>query len=374
MPWILAYAQPDDRRIRKFGLVIHFKKEDESREDTGFRRGPQPVPKLRWGKRRRLIRAEAIRLYQLLRQPRPFTPFVVGIDACNLELATPPEVFAPIFRFLRDLPIRLSGDRKRFSPYFDLEPTIRRLVEDRRLGMTYHVGEDFRHLLSGLRAICEVVDFLAPQPGDRLGHGTALALHPRDWLEHNGYQAVLPKLEWLDTLVWVHHFLGPGDDLVGELALEDRIQRLSWDIYGRAMESEYDPLDLDPPDATRDFETLSQLLRVTPGSFVPALYQQLDKHLETRSGRRRLLDWNWSPLTLWDAWRLRQLDPYTVDLKKLLKGKLEARPLTGFSIEERRWHLIQRRLIEELSRPSAHEPDTTLTSPPSITNTAGSPP
>ncbi len=337
-PWILAYARPNDRRIRKFGLVVHFKKEDESKEDTGFRRCPPPVPRLRWGKRRRLIRAEAIRLYQLLRRPTPVTPFVVGIDACNLELATPPEVFAPVFRFLREFPIPLSGGGARFSPYLDLEPTIRRLVENRRLGMTYHVGEDFRHLLSGLRAICEVVDFLAPQPGDRLGHGTALALHPKDWLEHNGYQAVLPRLEWLDTLVWVHHFLGPGDDLVGELALEDQIQRLSWDIYGRAMASDYDPLGLDPAREQPDVEELSQLLRDSPDRFVSAL----------EAGRRRLLDWNWSPLTLWDAWRLRQLDPYTVDLKKLLGGKLEAKPLTGFSAEERRWHLLQKRLTESL--------------------------
>ena len=169
--------------------------------------------------------------------------------------------------------------------------------------MTYHVGEDFRHLLSGLRAIFEVVEFLAPQPGDRLGHGTALALHPKDWLEHNGYQAVMPKLEWLDTLFWVHHFLGPGDDLVGELAVENLIQRYSWEIYGRAMADHFDPLNLE----RREVEDSGR-----------------------GTGRRGLLDWNWSPLTLWDAWSLRQLDPYSLDLHKLLvKGKLGLKPCRG---------------------------------------------
>ena len=331
VPWILAYARPKDRpkdrRIRKFGLVVHFKKEDESKEEKTFSGDiPSPVPRLRWGRRRRLIHDEGLRLYRLLQRRAPVTPFVVGIDACNLELSTPPEVFAPVFRFLRELPIPSGRGDRRYSPYFGLEPAIHRLIDKRRLGMTYHVGEDFRHLLSGLRAICEVVDFLAPQPGDRLGHGTALALHPKDWLEHNGYQAVLPKLEWLDTLVWVHHFLGPGDDLVGELAIEDRIQRSSWEIYGRAIADRFDPLNLEQ----RNWGVSG----------------------EGRPGRRRgLLDWNWSPLTLWDAWTLRQLDPYSLDLRKLLvDGELKMRPCRGFCEEERRWHAVQRRVLPTLER------------------------
>ncbi len=302
--WILAYAQQEDRRIRKFGLVVHFKKEDEDQEERPLRssRGLR----LRWGKRRRLVRDEGLRLYRLLQSPTPVTPFVVGIDACNLELATPPEVFAPVFRFLRELPISLKGNNRRYAPYFELDPVIRKLAENRRLGMTYHVGEDFRHLLSGLRAIHEVVLFLEPQPGDRLGHGTALALQPRDWLEHNGYQAVVPRLEWLDTLVWVHHFLGPGDDLVGELGIEDEIQRHSWKVYSEAL-------------------------------------RRLD-HNHTHP-----LDQDLHPLSLWDAWYLRQLDPYCVDLPKLRSRELGLRPLRSASEESRRWYSVQDRVLQHIN-------------------------
>lgn len=327
VPWILAHARPEDRRIEKFGLVVHFKKLEERFEERGFtdliRR---PVPRLRWGKRRRVVQSESVRLYRLLRRPTPVVPFVVGIDACNLELATPPEVFAPAFRFLRELPIPLQGEAKRFSPYVQLENDIRKLVEKRRLGMTYHVGEDFRHLLSGLRAICEVVDFLKPHPGDRLGHGTALALDPKHWLEQNGYQAVMPKLEWLDTLVWVHHFLGPGDELVGELAIEDKIQRLGWEIYSRAIAEDFDPLSL----------TLDR-------------QQSREKDRAGHSLLRRgLLDWNWAPLTLWDSWCLRQIDPYSVDMTRLFKGELRLRrEPRGVSEEERRWRSVQERVIRE---------------------------
>ncbi len=340
VPWILAYTRQEDRRLRKFGLVVHFKKEDESKEEHTFSGDvPSPVPRLRWGRRRRLIRDEGLRLYRLLQRRTPVTPFVVGIDACNLELATPPEVFAPVFRFIRDLPIPSGRGGRRYSPYCDLEPAIHRLVDKRRLGMTYHVGEDFRHLLSGLRAIYEVVEFLAPQPGDRLGHGTALALHPEDWLEHNGYQAVLPKLEWLDTLVWVHHFLGPGDNLVGELAIEDLIQRRSWEIYGRAVADRYDPLNLDSPDKQ--------------GSPDERLGEERFGQQPMGGGARRrgLLDWNWSPLTLWDAWTLRQLDPYCLDLRKLLVGgELEMKPCRGFCEEDRRWHEVQKRVLPTLAQ------------------------
>ncbi|MDY7092869.1 MAG: hypothetical protein SX243_07850 [Acidobacteriota bacterium] len=262
-------------------------------------------------------------LYRLLRRPTPVSPFVVGIDACNLELETPPEVFAPVFRFLREYPISMTGMRQRYSPYYDLRESIHQLANRRQLGMTYHVGEDFRHLLSGLRAIHEVVEFLSPRPGDRLGHGTALALDPEAWLKHNGYQAILPSLEWLDTLVWVHHFLGPGDNLVGELELEDRIQRLSWEIYSPALAGKYDPLDLD---------------------------RRRTEKKQEEPPRRGLLDWDWSPLALWDAWMLRQLDPYSIDINQLLHGELKMRPLGTFCEESRRWHEIQDKVRRHVSR------------------------
>jgi len=330
VPWILAYARPRGRRLDKFGLVVHFKKEHEHLEDKGLGgKLEPPVPRLRWGLRRRRVRGEAMRLYRLLRRPTPVVPFIVGIDACNLELATPPEVFAPVFRFLRELPIsttRQGHRRNRFSPFYDLEPKIQRLSDGRRLGMTYHVGEDFRHLLSGLRAIHEVVKFLAPQPGDRLGHGTALALEPEIWLEHNGYQAVLSKMEWLDTLVWVHHFLGPGDRVVGQLGFEDTIQRLSWEIYSSALSSLYDPLGLERRRRhTGPVDTFEQ-------------------------PHRGLLDWDWSPLALWDAWTLRQLDPYAVDLTALLQGEFKMRSSQGFCEEDRRWDSVQERILRKCKK------------------------
>lgn len=301
LPWVVACAQEVRKgRLNKFGLVIHFIKEDfGKREKRLLERG---FPCQRFGFLRRSVERRALRLYRLLASPSLVAPFIVGIDAANLELAAPPEVFAPAFRFLRELPIERRTAASTYSDTLCLQPSLAQLVDGRRLGMTYHVGEDFRHLLSGMRAIFEMIEFLKPQPGDRLGHAIALALEPRVWAEQNGFQAVVPKLEWLDTLVWVHHFLGPGDDLVGELEVEDRIQRLSWDIYG------------------------------------------------PEKGRQDDLEHDWSPLGLYDAWRLRQLDPYSLDLKILRKeGRLQClRPMPGEQYH--RWAYIQSLVVEEARR------------------------
>ena len=65
---------------------------------------------------------------------------IVGIDAANSEILTRPEVFAQAFRYLR-----------RESSLHTKRPT---------LGMTYHVGEDFYDIASGLRAVDEVIHYL----------------------------------------------------------------------------------------------------------------------------------------------------------------------------------------------------------------------
>lgn len=82
-----------------------------------------------------------------------YAKFVTGADAAASEFDTPPEVFAPSFRRLRKNGIR---------------------------HFTYHAGEDFFHILSGLRAIYEAIEFLGLQAGDRIGHATAAGVDVRE--------------------------------------------------------------------------------------------------------------------------------------------------------------------------------------------------
>lgn len=297
VPWILGYAQGVERKqLAGFGFVIHFLKAKRGQTDErAVRPGNRKNRVVRYGRIRRKTRDEAFRLFRLLSTPHPAVPFIVGIDAANLELPTPPEVFAPAFRFLREYPVEtrtVSRPLDRFGTYRE----ILSLLENRRLGMTYHVGEEFRHLLSGLRAIAETIEFLAPRPGDRLGHAIALAVEPEVWAEQIGYQAVLPKQEWLDTLVWVHRFLGSGYDLLGDLGVEDRVQHLSRAIYGASSAGD------------------------------------------------------WPLPTLHDAWSLRQLDPYSVDLERILERReYSIRDRTRHGAHHQRWADVQARVLAEVN-------------------------
>jgi hypothetical protein len=304
IPWLLAFAkQAKENELDKFGIVVHFRKEEYKNFENPGTDTSMGMLDLRCGRIRRKTRTDAFKLFRLLSSPNQVVPFIVGIDAANLELTTPPEVFAPAFRFLREYPIKLNRlftTRETYEGYKEVAD----LVENRRLGMTYHVGEDFRHILSGLRAIHEVIEFLKPVPGDRLGHAIALALDPEVWAFQVGYQAVLPRQEWLDTLVWVHHLLGAGHDLIGQLSLEDEIQLHSRGIY---FDSEL---------AKRDPDRVEQ---------------------------------DWQPATLYDSWRLRQIDPYSLETSHLKDNKFRICS-RGHSTEQNRWADIQTAVLNEVDK------------------------
>ncbi len=317
-------GQPRQGRLKKFGLVVHFIKDHEARSPRGSELIGYAPP--RYNQLRRKTRREAFQLFRILLTPSTVTPFVVGIDAANLELATPPEVFAPAFRFLRELPIELRQPDALDFVAQELAKDLRHLTHGRRLSMTFHVGEDFRHLLSGLRAIAEVIEFLKPQPGDRLGHAIALGIKPRTWAEQAGFQALVPRLEWLDTLVWVHHLLGPGHDLLGELRIEERIQRLGWVIYGAGRH-------------LRDSEETPQDDGAGTG-----------RHETPSDGPMPEVPHQFSPLLLFDAWRLRQLAPDNIELEPSTARPIRFRPIAGESPAHWRWNLTQRRILSEVSR------------------------
>ena len=70
--------------------------------------------------------------------------------------------------------------------------------------LTVHAGEDYSHLLSGLRSIDETVQFCQFTEGDRLGHALALGVNSRKWAKRQQI-AYLTVGEHLDNLVWSHH-------------------------------------------------------------------------------------------------------------------------------------------------------------------------
>ena len=187
----------------EFGLVCHFIKRPEDRDaDGNF-----------YGCRHHKLRTSLNEEGRALVSASEFTPpdlpkLLLGIDAASSELHTPPEVFAPLFRYLR-----LHGARN----------------------FTYHVGEDFVHLLSGIRAINEPGNCRELRAGDRIGHGVAIGIDPELWLSRVGDHIVMKKGDYLDDLVFAyHHLLVQGDFIGVAMQLGSEVEKYSREIYGVA--------------------------------------------------------------------------------------------------------------------------------------------
>lgn len=142
--------------------------------------------------------------------------FLVGIDAAANEMDAGPEVFAPTFGWLR----KKWQDR------------------NEELRITYHAGEDFQHLLSGLRQMIEALTFLHLEQGDRIGHGTAAGIAPELWIDRMDDSVKLSQGEWLDDLVMTYWLITTNAPMVyPELnsllpRLHNDIMDLHKEIYG----------------------------------------------------------------------------------------------------------------------------------------------
>ncbi len=105
---------------------------------------------------------------------------IVAVDAAASEFDAPPEAFAPVFRLMRR-----SGIKH----------------------FTYHAGEDFYHIISGLRSIYEAITFCGLKQGDRIGHATATAISTKLWHQEIGENVLIRRGEYLDNLVFTYHLI-----------------------------------------------------------------------------------------------------------------------------------------------------------------------
>ena len=193
----------------KLQLVAHFiKQKDKNPTDK----------QIRHRELRKSIRRKAHALYLMML----YTSFkkikeceVVGIDAAANEMDAGPEVFAPTFHWLR----KKWRERKK-----DIQ-------------ITFHAGEDFVHLLSGLRMMVEAVEFLDMEQGDRIGHGTAAGIEPSLWMNRIGKTVKMRKGEWLDDLIIAYHLISGNENKYNDLIqllpkLHNQIVDLHKEIYG----------------------------------------------------------------------------------------------------------------------------------------------
>lgn len=155
------------------------------------------------------LKRKALALYSFVnRDANHYGRYICGIDAAASEFDARPEVFATAYRFLR-----LKGFKH----------------------FTFHAGEDFHHLLSGLRTIYEAIYHLDLRAGDRLGHCTAVGIMPELWKSRIGRYCYIPTGEWLDNLVFAWAMIGESQSEKLQsiiLKLESEISTLSMRVYG----------------------------------------------------------------------------------------------------------------------------------------------
>lgn len=122
------------------------------------------------------LKNQAAILMDILSNEPRLTRWIRGVDAAANEMHAPPELFGPLFRVLAK-----SG-----IAHF-----------------TYHVGEDFPHLISGIRSIDDALRFLPLRNGDRLGHCTAIGITPNIWKRSLPLSLSMTKETRLLDLVFV---------------------------------------------------------------------------------------------------------------------------------------------------------------------------
>ncbi len=108
-----------------------------------------------------------------------------GLDVASDELGVPTWVLAPLFRHILDEAAKVSILEGAGPP----------------LRVTAHVGEDFRHLLEGMRRIYEQVHYILGNTPGRLGHAVALGVDPQTWAESVG-SILMSAEDRLWDLVW----------------------------------------------------------------------------------------------------------------------------------------------------------------------------
>lgn len=167
--WLKRCRKDAGMELPTMALVAHFIKRNDDNDG-----------KVRYEKLRKKLERKTDALIALMNTKSMFSNLVTGVDAAASEFDTPPEVFAPSFRRLREHGMR---------------------------HFTYHAGEDFFHVLSGLRSIYEAIEYFELQAGDRIGHATASGVDVKLWKENVGDRLWMRIEDYLDDLVFAYHLI-----------------------------------------------------------------------------------------------------------------------------------------------------------------------
>jgi hypothetical protein len=219
----------------KLTLVAHFIKRKDTREDRNNEQdGIECIIPYRHYDLRADLKKQANAFLQLIKYYPKCRKYIKGLDAAANELHASPEVFAPIFRYIK----RHYADAVLHD--FNIKEVDFVPSQDMNLYMTYHAGEDFIHILSGIRMVYEAITFLDMPPKSRIGHATALGIKPKRWRDRIGFTLEIKRGEWLDNLILFYSFLSKNSQFTA-LAnqVKEQIHLHYCEIYGPKIASEH---------------------------------------------------------------------------------------------------------------------------------------
>jgi len=234
----------DGTSVVELGYIVHFARDRGggfgkgtlsarwrgSEADPGYdpRRPKSGNPSgFRFARHYLKLRREALAMGRLLTAFPVTLELVRGVDVCTDEVGIPTWVVAPLVRYVRAASAAASAAIHR--AYEHLVSPIRTAV---------HAGEDFVHLLSGMRRLGESIEYMKLGPGDRIGHGLSLGIDPERWALTMGRMAVTREDRLFD-LVWVWTWMSRGA-IPSDLSpvVEAEIREHATKMFG----GEFDPL------------------------------------------------------------------------------------------------------------------------------------
>jgi hypothetical protein len=268
------------RQATEFGVVLHFARERGGGTAEGLPKAhswesyadPQWPANLgfRYAGFYRRKRREALAIAGLLQRFPQLIAVFRGVDVCNDELGTPNWVMAPLLRYVKDV----AGAASSFAQanLGQALPTLR---------TTAHAGEDFAHLLTGLRRIQETIELFHLGQGDRLGHGIALGVHASEWAARTGGIA-MTKIERLFDLTWEWNFCTDRSLAISASRTQyilDKVETLAKEVFDRYAH---------PPELARFMQLLGDERELRLARFPNGPLDEEDDYLDRRlrTGRR----------------------------------------------------------------------------------------
>ena len=213
--------------IPNVGIVFHYLKNEYIEDKSDFFCWKRMMKSGERGafysmQRRAFVRNIALAIEEIRQTIPKIDKYIVGIDVASDENAEEPWMFAAAYKLIRSHNVTkpvIKVDNGKFERI-------------QNIGFTCHVGEDFRHIVSGLRHIDEVIEEFGYKTGDRLGHALALGINIEQWIYNNEVIAI-PTLEHMENLLWIWGIsvVERVDIGINLEILEQEIIEIAEDIY-----------------------------------------------------------------------------------------------------------------------------------------------